>query len=242
MGDLETQPTTSNESENTLNPPGGTAKSSEKGVSAWLNKNMTSYIVERCADTILLVMNKIFIAPYDVTLELLDIVRNRKYSKYIVGFWSAIGITVLVLSIILFVLTDDFPLNAWSLGIVIASLTIILLGKHPVKINVTTDLTKEIEASIEALNNKPTVVNEEEEEEEEELIVDDDDEEELVIDDDDEELIIDEDDDDELVVDDSTLDDDLENFLDSLSNEENYSNVNPGDFFESVNFNNKDIL
>lgn len=232
MGDLETQPTTSNESENTLNPPGGTAKSSEKGVSAWLNKNMTSYVVERCADTILLVMNKIFIAPYDVALELLDIVRNRKYSKYIVGFWSAIGITVLVLSIILFVLTDDFPLNAWSLGIVIASLTIILLGKHPVKINVTTDLTKEIEASIEALNNKPTVVNEEEEEE---LIVDDDD-------DDDEELIIDEDDDNKLVVDDSTLDDDLENFLDSLSNEENYSNVNPGDFFESVNFNNKDIL
>lgn len=242
MGDLETQPTTSNESENTLNPPGGTAKSSEKGVNAWLNKNMTSYVVERCADTILLVMNKIFIAPYDVALELLDIVRNRKYSKYIVGFWSAIGITVLVLSIILFVLTDDFPLNAWSLGIVIASLTIILLGKHPVKINVTTDLTKEIEASIEALNNKPTVVNEEEEEEEEELIVDDDDEEELVIDDDDEELIIDEDNDDELVVDDNTLDDDLENFLDSLSNEENYSNVNPGDFFESVNFNNKDIL
>lgn len=240
MGDLETQPTTSNESENTLNPPGGTAKSSEKGVNAWLNKNMTSYVVERCADTILLVMNKIFIAPYDVALELLDIVRNRKYSKYIVGFWSAIGITVLVLSIILFVLTDDFPLNAWSLGIVIASLTIILLGKHPVKINVTTDLTKEIEASIEALNNKPTVVNEEEEEEE--LIVDDDDEEELVIDDDDEELIIDEDNDDELVVDDNTLDDDLENFLDSLSNEENYSNVNPGDFFESVNFNNKDIL
>lgn len=240
MGDLETQPTTSNESENTLNPPGGTAKSSEKGVSAWLNKNTTSYVVERCADTILLVMNKIFIAPYDVTLELLDIVRNRKYSKYIVGFWSAIGITVLVLSIILFVLTDDFPLNAWSLGIVIASLIIILLGKHPVKINVTTDLTKEIEASIEALNNKPTVVNDEEEEEE--LIVDDDDDDELVVDDDDEELIIDEDDDDKLVVDDSTLDDDLENFLDSLSNEENYSNVNPGDFFESVNFNNKDIL
>lgn len=263
----------SNESKSTSN---NTNNSSKNGVGAWIDKNMTPYVVERCADTILLVMNKIFIAPYDVALELLDIIRNRKYSKYIVGFWSVIGITALVFSIILFVLADDFPLNAWSLGIVIASLIVILLSKHPVKIDVTTDLTKEIEESIKALNNKPVVndsIKEEEltfEEEEEELVFDDEEEEELVFDDEEGKDLISEekeDLDDSLNAfldsfddvesfnssfngsdesfnssfEDNDKEDELNNFLDNLSND-NYSKVNPGDFFDSVNSNNKDIL
>ena len=283
----------SNESKSTSN---NTNNSSKNGVGAWIDKNMTPYVVERCADIILLVMNKIFIAPYDVALELLDIIRNRKYSKYIVGFWSVIGITALVFSIILFVLADDFPLNAWSLGIVIASLIVILLGKHPVKIDVTTDLTKEIEESIKALNNKPVVndsIKEEEltfEEEEEELVFDDEEEEELVFDDEegkdliseeeeDKDLISEEEEDKDLIseekedlddslnafldsfddvesfnssfngsdesfnssFEDNDKEDELNNFLDNLSND-NYSKVNPGDFFDSVNSNNKDIL
>lgn len=119
-----------------------------KQIGEWVDKNMTKTTSEKLANSLYNIINTVFSAPFDIAMGLVDIIQNRKYSKYIVTIWSVIGASVLLASLILTIIDGAFPFNAWGLGIAIASAVVIWIYKHPITINVTSELSKEIEREI----------------------------------------------------------------------------------------------
>ena len=113
-----------------------------KQVAGWVNKNMTKNTSEALANTLCKAIHTVFTAPFDIALALVDIIQHRKYSRYIVTIWSVIGSSVLLLSLILFLINGSFPFNAWGLGIAIASATVLWIAKHPIKISVSSSLSE----------------------------------------------------------------------------------------------------
>ena len=168
-----------------------------KQVADWVNKNLTSNAAEKCANTLFNAVQKIFLAPFDIAMNLVEIIQNKKYSKYIVVTWSIIGALTMLGSLILTLIDGSYPFGSWGLGIAIASIVVIWIAKHPLTITVESTLAKEIEKEILKLDSIPTVAtNTMTNTVQGQLYTDDDGE---LLDDDDELL---EDDDDELLEDD----------------------------------------
>lgn len=236
-----------------------------KQVTEWVSKNMTKNTSEILADNLCKGINKVFCAPFDIAMGLINIIQDRKYSRFIVGVWSVIGASVLVGSLCMYLLGDTFPFNAWSLGVCIASLVVIWIAKHPYKFNVTSELSDLIEEELSEIGIQSSSNSIEEklssssmesslnnilnntEDDEELLDIDDDDEDEILDIDDDEELLdIDEDGDEIIDIDDNDDDeelldiDDVEDYLESL--ESNLDDLEPNldidnfiAFYESSN-------
>ena len=175
----------------------------------WVSKNMTANVSSALANTIYGITQSILTAPFDLFMNLVEILQNKKYKKYIVVIWSIIGASVLVLSVILTLLDSSFPIHAWGLGIGLASLAIIILSKIEIKFNVTNDLTKEINEELKQFKIKEKEVPTVEQELDSDDLLDDDEE---LLDDDDDVL---EDDDDELLEDDDSTDSDDEQIFDA---------------------------
>ncbi len=174
-----------------------------KQVADWVNTNLTNNAVEKCASTLFSAIQKIFAAPFDIAMNLVEIIQDKKYSKYIVTTWGIIGSSVMLASLILTLLDNSYPFNSWGLGVAIASFIVIWIAKHPLTITIESSLSKEIEEEIARLDTLPTIsadavdtiVQSQLYVDDSELL--DDDDEELLEDDDDEELL--EDDDEELL-------------------------------------------
>lgn len=151
MGTVENQASSNDNKQQSDN------KKSGNPVLNWVDTNLTMSVAERCASTLSYVIEKVFSAPFEISMNLIEVIQNKKYSKYILGIWSAIGITTMALSLVLTIINGSFPLNAWSLGVVLASLVVIFIAKHPLTIDVKGDLSQEIEEAIKNLENMPTV-------------------------------------------------------------------------------------
>lgn len=205
-----------------------------KQVADWVNTNLTNNAVEKCASTLFSAIQKIFVAPFDIAMNLVEIIQDKKYSKYIVTIWGIIGSSVMLASLILTLLDNSYPFNSWGLGVAIASFIVIWIAKHPLTITIESSLSKEIEEEIARLDTLPTIaadtvdnlaqsqlyIDDSEllDDNDEELLEDD--EEELLEDDDDEELL--EDDDEELL--DDIVDVESEGIQDSTA-EDLYNDI-----------------
>ena len=174
----------------------------------WVSKNMTSGVADTLANKIYGITQSILTAPFDICLNLVEILQDKKYRRYIIVIWGIVGASVLVLSALLTVLNSSFPINAWGLGVGIASAVVLLLSRMDIRISVSSDLSKEINDEILSLSKKkiheevPAVVTNDDSLDEEELLDDDD---ELLDDDDDEEELLD--DGEELLDDDDDISD-----------------------------------
>ena len=191
----------------------------KKQIKEYIDKNLTDDTIKVLADKLQNSIIMVFTAPYDIALNLIEIIQNKKYLKYIIAIWSVISGIALALSFVLTVLNNSFPLNAWALGVSIASFVIILLEKHPVKIKVNSNLSKEIQEvinrdipTIDDLYNTDDYISDLIENESE----DNDDEELDTIDEYDEELETIDEDDDEI---DNFNSDDFNDILDDIMSE-----------------------
>lgn len=162
-----------------------------KQVADWVNKNLTSNAAEKCANTLFNAVQKIFLAPFDIAMNLVEIIQNKKYSKYIVVTWSIIGAIAMLGSLILTLIDGSYPFGSWGLGIAIASIVVIWVAKHPLTITVESTLAREIGKEILKLDSIPTVAtNTVTNTVQGQLYTDDDDE---LLEDDDDELLEDDD-------------------------------------------------
>lgn len=193
-----------------------------KQAADWVNKNLTQNTAEMCANTLFSAVQKVFSAPYDIAMGLVEIIQHRKYSRYIVTTWSVIGALVMLGSLVLFLVNGSYPFNAWGLGVAIASAVVLWIAKHPIQVKVSSTLAREIAQEIARLDEIPTVAPDvvaaddklgKLYADDEELLDDDDDD--LLDDDDDEELLDDSDDDDGITG--STADDLYSDILENTS-------------------------
>lgn len=232
-----------------------------KQVADWVNTNLTNNAVEKCASTLFSAIQKIFTAPFDIAMNLVEIIQDKKYSKYIVTTWGIIGSSVMLASLILTLLNNSYPFNSWGLGVAIASFIVIWIAKHPLTITIESSLSKQIEEEIARLDTLPTIAADTMDnvaqsqlyiDDDALLDDDDDDDEELLEDDDDEELL--EDDDEELLNDimgtgsegiqDSTAEDLYNDILgdESVISENSIRDIDPNLRNDILDFlNNKDM-
>lgn len=228
-----------------------------KQVADWVNTNLTNNAVEKCASTLFSAIQRIFAAPFDIAMNLVEIIQDKKYSKYIVTTWGVIGSSVMLASLILTLLNNSYPFNSWGLGVAIASFIVIWIAKHPLTITIESSLSKEIEEEIARLDTLPTIAADTMNNvAQSQLYIDDDelldDDEELLEDDDDEELL--EDDDEELLNDivgvgsegiqDSTAEDLYNDILgdESVISENSMRDIDPNLRNDILDFlNNKDM-
>lgn len=180
-----------------VNEPGGKVT---KQADDWVNKNLTQTTAEICAKTLFNAIQLIFSAPFDIAMGLIEIIQNKKYSRYIVATWSVIGASVLLASLVLYVVNGSYPFNAWGLGVSIASLVVLWIAKHPVRVKVSSTLAEEIMSEIARVDTLPSVSSE--------VVAPDAVLGQLYADDIDDDDTLDDDDDDLLDEDDTLLDDD----------------------------------
>lgn len=204
----------------------------------WVSKNMTSGVADTLANKIYEIIQSILTAPFDICLNLVEILQNRKYKKYIVVIWGIVGASVLVLSALLTVLNNSFPINAWGLGVGIASAIVLLLSRIDIKINVSSDLAKEINKEVlEESQRKvkteeiPIVTDDLLEDSDDDLLEDDDEE---LLDDDDEELLDDESE--------EELSDDDDDTLDFAIADSILSEIGDESFMNMLNDSNNDFM